>query len=206
MVEMTREALVVALEVVVLVYFLLAFGERSLRKIVKIRPHLRSKIHVVRITTEIEQEISNYLFTVALINAGLGTATGIAMYVLGMPNPVLWGVSVAILNFIPYLGSAFMLIVLSVVAILTFDTLPKAMLVPAVFLILATLEGQLVTPIVVGRRMSLNPPVIVVALMVGAWVWGVVGLLIAVPVLAMVKIVCAHTQELNSVAELLGND
>jgi predicted PurR-regulated permease PerM len=126
--------------------------------------------------------------------------------VLGMPNPVLWGVSVAILNFVPYLGSAFMLIVLSIVAILTFDDLARAMLVPAVFLVLTTLEGQLVTPIVLGRRMSLNPLVTAVALMVGAWVWGVVGLLIAVPVLATVKIFCEHTKELSPVAELLGID
>ena len=206
MVATTREALLLALEVVILLYFLLAFGETFMRKMVKIRPRLRSKVHLVTITTKIEEEISNYLLTVACINAGLGAATAIAMYALGMPNPVLWGVSAAVLNFIPYLGSAFTLVVLTVVAILTFDTLPRAMLVPAVFLTLATLEGQLVTPIIVGRRMSLNPPVIVIALMVGAWIWGVVGLLIAVPVLAMVKIVCAHTKELTSVAELLGND
>jgi len=206
MVATTRETLLLALEVFILLYFLLAFGQTFLRRLVKVRPRLRSKVHLVEITTEIEREISSYLLTVACINAGLGTATAIAMSVLGMPNPVLWGVSAAILNFIPYLGSAFMLVVLTVVAILTFDTLPRAMLVPAVFLTLATLEGQLVTPIIVGRRMSLNPPVIVIALMVGAWIWGVVGLLIAVPVLAMVKIFCTHTEELNSVAELLGND
>ena len=206
MVATTREALLVALEVVVLLYFLLAFGETFLRKLVKIRPRLRSKVRLVEITTEIEQEISNYLLTVTCINAGLGAATAIAMSLLGMPNPVLWGVAAAILNFIPYLGSAFTLVVLTIVAILTFDTLPRAMLVPAVFLTLAALEGQLVTPVVVGRRMSLNPPVIVIALMVGAWIWGVVGLLIAVPVLAIVKIICAHTHELNPVGELLGND
>ena len=206
MVATTREALLLALEVVILLYFLLAYGEIFLRKLVKIRPRLRSKVHLVTITSEIEQEISNYLLTVACINSGLGAATAIAMYALGMPNPVLWGVSAAILNFIPYLGSAFTLVVLTVVAILTFETLPRAMLVPAVFLTLATLEGQIVTPIIVGRRMSFNPPVIVFALIVGGWIWGVVGLLIAVPVLAMVKIVCTHTKELTPVAELLGND
>jgi predicted PurR-regulated permease PerM len=206
MVATTRELLLIALEAVILLYFLLAFGESFLSRLVKMRPRLRSKVRLVEIASEIEREISNYLFTVTCINAGLGLATAIAMSVLGMPNPVLWGVAAAILNFIPYLGSAFTLVVLTIVAILTFETLPRAMLVPAVFLTLATLEGQLVTPIIVGRRMSLNPPVIVIALMVGAWIWGVVGLLIAVPVLAMVKIVCTHTEELNPIADLLGND
>ena len=128
------------------------------------------------------------------------------MSLLGMPNPVLWGVLAAVLNFVPYLGSTVTLIVLTLVAILTFDTLPRALFVPAVFLGLATLEGQFVNPMIVGRRMSLSPPIIVIALMLGGWIWGVVGLLIAVPVLAVVKIYCAHNDELAPVAELLGSD
>ena len=202
----TRAALLHAVEVIVLLYFILAFGETSLRKLVRISPRLRAKIQVVKLTTEIEQEISNYLFTVACINAGLGAATAIAMSLLGMPNPVLWGVVAAVLNFVPYLGSAVTLVVLTLVAILTFDTLSGALLVPVVFLSLATVEGQFVTPIVVGRKMSMSPPAIVIALMAGAWIWGVVGLLIAVPVLAMLKIYCAHDEALSPVADLLGND
>jgi predicted PurR-regulated permease PerM len=202
----TRVAVLHALEVIVLVYFLLAFGATFVRKLVQIPAGLRSKVRIVRVTTEIEREISNYLLTISCINAGLGVATAAAMSLLGMPNPVLWGVVAAILNFVPYLGSAFTTVVLTVVAILAFDTLPRAFLVPAVFLVLATVEGQVVTPIVVGRRMELNPPVIVIALLVGAWVWGIVGLLIAVPLLAMVKIYCAHDDDLASIALLLGRD
>jgi predicted PurR-regulated permease PerM len=205
-VSTTRAALLHAVEVIILLYFILAFGESSLRKLVKLSPRLRSKIHVVDLATKIEQEISSYLFTVACINAGLGAATAIAMSVLGMPNPVLWGVVAAVLNFVPYLGSAVTLVVLTLVSILTFDTLSWALLVPVVFLSLATLEGQFVTPIVVGRKMSLSPPAIVIALMVGAWIWGAVGLLIAVPVLAMLKIYCAHDEALSPLADLLGND
>jgi len=137
---------------------------------------------------------------------GLGAATAIAMSALGMPNPLLWGVLATVLNFIPYLGSAVTLLVLTIVAVLTFDTQPRALLVPAVFLFLATMEGQFINPIIVGRRMSLNPPAIVIALMVGAWIWGVVGLLIAVPGLAIVKIYCGHDEELSPVADLLGRD
>lgn len=202
----TRTALLYAVEVIVLLYFLLAFGESTLRKLVQISPRLRAKIHVVKITAKIEEEISGYLFTVACINAGLGIATAIAMSALGMPNPVLWGVLAAVLNFVPYLGSAVTLVVLTLVAILTFETLPRALVVPAVFLFLATLEGQFINPIIVGRKMSLSPLAIVIALMAGAWIWGPVGVLIAVPVLAMAKIYCAHNEELSPVADLLGGD
>jgi len=201
-----RVAVLHAAEVIVLVYFLLAFGATFVRKLVQIPAGLRSKVRIVVVATEIEREVSNYLLTISCINAGLGLATAVSMSMLGMPNPVLWGVVAAILNFVPYLGSAFTTLVLTVVAILAFDTLPRALLVPAVFLTLATIEGQVVTPIVVGRRMELSPPVIVIALLVGAWVWGIVGLLIAVPMLAMVKIYCAHDGDLAQVALLLGRD
>jgi len=131
---------------------------------------MRAKIRVVKVATTIEREISNYLLTISCINAGLGMATGIAMAFLGMPNPVLWGVMAAVLNFVPYLGSSVTLVVLSVVAILTFDTLPRAQSAPGVFFALAALESQFVTPVIVGRRMSLSPPVIALALLVGSWI------------------------------------
>jgi predicted PurR-regulated permease PerM len=206
MVTTTQAALLHAVETVVLVYFLLAFGESSLRRLVRIPPRLRAKIHFVELTLEIEREISHYLLTIACINAGLGAATTLAMWGLGMPNPVLWGVVAAVLNFVPYLGSACTLVVLTVVAVLTFDTLGQAALVPGVFLTLAALEGQVINPIIVGRRLSLNPPAIVLALMVGGWIWGVVGLLIAVPVLVIGRIYCAHNEELAPFGELLGRD
>src|SRR6185295_1085924 len=98
------------------------------------------------------------------------------------------------------------LVVLTLVAILTFDTLPRALLAPGIFLALAALEGQFITPIIVGRRISLSPPIIAIALLIGAWVWGIVGLLIAVPVLAMVKIYCAHDEEMSSVEAILSGD
>jgi predicted PurR-regulated permease PerM len=203
---MARTLLLHALEILLLVYFILAFGGSFYRRLLKIPEGLRGKLRVVQITTEIEKEISTYLMTVSIINAGLGAATGLAMSFLGMPNPMLWGVMATVFNFVPYLGSAVTIVVLTGVAILTFPTLPQALLVPLAFLILATLEGQFVTPIVVGRRMSLSPMVIVVALLVGDWMWGVVGLLIAVPVLAILKILCSHDERLAPVAELLGQD
>jgi predicted PurR-regulated permease PerM len=160
----------------------------------------------VKIMQEIKEDVSHYLFTVACINAGLGTATAVATWLLGMPNPLLWGVMAAAFNFVPYLGSAVTLTVLAVVALITFDTLAHALLVPAVFLALATIEGQIVSPIIVGRRLSLSPLVVVIALMIGGWVWGVVGVLLAVPILVMVKIYLTHSEHLQPFAEVLGRD
>lgn len=205
-VDNTRAAFLQAIEVIVLVYFLLAFGGAFVRRLVKIPAGLRSKVRVVQFTTAMEREISVYLLTISCVNAGLGLATAFAMWLLGMPNPLLWGVVAAILNFVPYLGSSVTLVVLSVVAILAFDTLPRALLVPAVFLGLAALEGQVISPIVLGRRMALSPPVVLVALIAGGSIWGIVGLLIAVPVLAMVRIYCTHDPALAPVALLLGRE
>ena len=205
-VETTRIALLQMIEVIILLFFLLACGETFLRRLVTMQGRLRAKIHFVRVTGEIEKEVSNFLLTVTCINAGLGLATALAMWLLKMPNPLLWGMMAALLNFVPYIGSFVTLVVVTVVAILTFDPLARALAVPAVFLTLATIEGQFVTPIIVGKRMALSPLIIVVALLVGGWIWGVVGLLITVPVLAMVRIYCAHDEALSPIAELLGQD
>jgi len=206
MLSSTQAVLFHIIEIVILTYFFLAFGETFLRRLVKIPERLRAKIHVVQMTQEIEREISNYLFTIACINAGLGAATGLAMYLLHMPNPVLWGFMAAVFNFVPYLGSAVSAVVLTIVALLTFNSFAQALLVPATFLVIAIIEGQFVSPIIVGRRMALSPMVIVIALMIGGWVWGIVGLLIAVPLLVMFKIYCLHDQHLAPIGELLGRD
>ncbi|HZN03232.1 MAG TPA: AI-2E family transporter [Candidatus Polarisedimenticolia bacterium] len=205
-VRVARTLLLRILEVLLLVYFLLAFGGPFYRRLLRIPDGRRGKLRIVQITTEIQREVSSYLLTVSIINVGLGIATTLATSLLGMPNPLLWGVMATVLNFVPYLGSAVTLIVLTIVAILTYDSLARALLVPLVFLGIATIEGQLVTPIIVGRRMSLSPMVIVVALLVGDWMWGVVGMLIAVPVLAVFKILCSHDERLAPIAELLGTD
>jgi predicted PurR-regulated permease PerM len=202
----TQMTLLHAAEVLVLVYFFLAFGESFFRGLVRIPENLRAKIRVVAIATEIQHEISTLLLTLAAINTGLGTATAIAMALLGMPNPLLWGAMAAVFNFVPYLGSSVTLGVLTVVALLTFDTVARALAVPAVFLGLATLEGQFVTPIIVGKRLALSPLVIMVALLVMGWIWGVAGLLITMPVLAIVRIYCAHDEALSPVGILLGPD
>jgi predicted PurR-regulated permease PerM len=143
--------------------------------------------------------------TITLINAGLGLAVGIAMSWLGMPNPVLWGVMTGCFNFIPYLGAVSSAIILTLVALLTFDGLDRALLVPSMFMGLTTLEGFFVTPMIVGHRLTLNPVAIFIWLTFWGWLWGVPGMLLAVPLLATLKIVCDHIRPLNPVGEFLGD-
>ncbi len=162
----TQYFLVGTLSTLILLYFLLSSGDTFLRKLVRILPRLRDKVRAVEVTREIQHEIGRYFLTVGCINAALGVVTAIAMWILGMPNPALWGVLVAILNFIPYVGPTLSMITLTFAALLTFETLSQALLVPLVFVGLTLVEGQFLQPIIVGRRLALNPVLIFISLFV----------------------------------------
>jgi predicted PurR-regulated permease PerM len=127
------------------------------------------------------------------------------MYGLGMPNPILWGVMAGCFNFIPYLGAIASAIVLTLVASVTFDQLGHILLVPVVFIALNELEGMIVTPAVVGKRLSLNPVAIFIWLLLWGWLWGIPGTLLAVPLLAVIKIICDHIAPLAPIGEFLGD-
>ena len=148
--------------------------------------------------------MSSYLTTVTLINAAFGVMVGVAMYWLGMPNPVLWGVLAGVTNFIPYVGALLCMAVLAVVALVHFDTLGPALAVLAVFFVLNLVESYLLTPLVVGRQLSLNPVAVFVGVLFWGWIWGVMGALLAVPILAMAKIFCDRIEGLAPVGEFLG--
>ena len=199
----TQNLLFNGVTALILLYFLLASGDTFLRKLVHVLPRFRDKVRAVDMAHAIEQEVSHYLFTITYINVGLGLVTALAMFLLGMPNPALWGGMVALLNFIPYLGASVNLVVLTLVAILSFDSLTQAALVPITFLSLATLEGQIVTPLVLGQRLTLNPVIIFLALMLWGWMWGIPGMLIAVPFLVVLKIIANRIPALAPLAEFL---
>lgn len=186
-----------------LLYFLLAAGDLLLRKLVRVLPGMREKRIAVLIARSIEHEVSRYLFTIALINTALGMVVGGIMFLLGMPNAVLWGVMAGVLNFIPYLGPAVTIMVLTAVALFTFESLGEALLRPLAFFVLTTLEGQLITPLILGRRLMLNPVVIFISLIFWAWMWGIVGALLAVPITMILKILCDSIPPLSPIGELL---
>ncbi len=190
-------------ETLVLLYLLLASGDLFLQKFVHVMPTLRDKKRAVEISHEIQQNISNYLFTVSLINLGMGLVVGGGLYFMGVPNAAMWGMFVAVLNFVPYFGPVAGVLVLGTVGLLTFDTLGKGLLPPAWYLALHLLEANLITPILLGRRFTLNPVVIFISLIFWTWLWGVPGALLSVPILVSIKVVCDRVPAMSHVSELL---
>lgn len=193
-----------AIVVIVLLYFLLASGDLFLRKLIKVLPTFKDKKRAVEIAREMERNISTYLFTVTLINVGVGVAVGFGVWLLGMPNPVLWGVLAGVLTYIPYLGAIVGIGILGLAALLVFDDVGQALAVPAVYLVVSFVEGNFVTPMVLGRRLTLNPVVIFVGLLFWFFLWGIPGALLAVPTLAVFKIICDHVDTLAPVGEFFG--
>jgi predicted PurR-regulated permease PerM len=190
-------------ETLVLLYLLLASGDLFLQKLVHVMPTLSDKKRAVDISHEIQQNISNYLFSVTLINLGVGLLASVGLWLIGMPNPVMWGIVVAILNFVPYFGPVVGVALLAAAGILTFDTLWQGLLPPACYLALHLLEANLITPVLLGRRFTLNPVVIFISLIFWTMLWGVPGALLSVPILVSIKVVCDRVPAMSSVSELL---
>ncbi len=199
----TPEMLVSALTMLILLYFLLAYDEVFLTKLIKLMPTLSDKKRAVSIAHEIEAQVSRYLFTVTLINVGLGIAVGTAVGFLGLPNPIMWGAMVAVLNFIPYLGALTGIICMTLGAVLSFDSISYAMLFPLTYFIIATLEGNFITPFVMGRSLTLNPVLVLLSLTFWGWMWGITGIILAVPILAAFKIFCSHIEPMEPLAEFM---
>jgi predicted PurR-regulated permease PerM len=153
----------------------------------------------------VQRNVSRYLATITVINTVLGILVALTMYLLNMPNPVLWGVMVAVLNFIPYIGVLVSIVVVTFVGLLTFETALEVMLPPLALFGLNVIEGQFLTPILAGRRLALSPVAVFLSLVVMGWIWGVIGVLIAVPLLATVKLVCEEIEPLTPLATFLGD-
>lgn len=199
----TPTFLVSVISTLILVYLLLAYGGALMRQFVRMLPSVAGKRAAIRVARSFQREITRYLVVVTAMSMGLGVVSGLALYWLGMPNPVLWGVMVAVLNYVPYLGAALCLIILTPVAILSIEPLGQALLVPAVFLLLNIVEGELLTAIVVGKYFTLNPVVVFLGILFWGWLWGIVGALIAVPILVSFRIFFEHVAALRPLGDLM---
>jgi predicted PurR-regulated permease PerM len=200
----TQSFLMGALETLILLYFLLAVGDLFLQKLIKVLPQLRDKKKAVAIARETEASISTYLFTVAMVNIVLGIVVTLVMTLIGMPNALLWGALAAVAEFIPYIGATVLLGLLTMVGLVTFPTLGHALLVPGAYLAVNLIQSQFVSPMILGRRLTLNPVAILIGLVFWWWLWGVGGAFIAVPLLATFKIFCDHIESLAPIGEFLG--
>jgi predicted PurR-regulated permease PerM len=189
--------------VFVLSLFLLASGTLFYEKIVQSFTSMTQKKRALRVVYDVESEISHYLLTVAVINAGLGTVIGLGLWGLGMPNPLVWGATAALLNFLPYVGALMTILLVAVIALISFDTIAYALLAPAFVMLCDIVEGQFVTPMVVGRRLEINAVAIFIAIAFWSWLWGFVGALMAVPLLVVIKVFCDHFESLSPVGNFL---
>ncbi len=187
----------------VLLLFLLASGDMFYEKLVRVLPTLTDKKQGLTIARDIEREVSRYILTISAINTVLGALVGGGLYVLGMPNPFLWGVAAAILNFIPYLGAVTGIAVVGIISIVSFPTLGQALLAPLFYLACTVIEGQFVTPALVGRRMQINAVAVLIAVAFWGWLWGTAGIFIAIPLLIVVKIFTNHVPGLGGLQEFL---
>jgi predicted PurR-regulated permease PerM len=200
----TRTLLVGALTTVILLFFLLTSGDLFLRRLVEILPTLTNKKQAVDISREIESNISRYLVTISMMNAGVGITTGIAAYFCGLSDPVLWGAVAFFLNYVPILGPLTGVAVLFLAGLLTFDTIWQAALPAGIYLAIHFVEGEAVTPILLARHFTLNPVLVIIALVFWYWLWGVAGALLAVPMLATFKIICDRVRPLMALGHFLG--
>jgi predicted PurR-regulated permease PerM len=201
----TTQVLVAAiLEIVILLYFLLAGGDLFLQKFIKVLPHSGDKRKAVEIARATEAAVSAYLSTALFVNVSEGIVVALLLWALKMPSPALWGVMVAAVEFVPYLGALAGVVILGVAGLTTFDSVGHALLVPGSFLAVNLIQANLVTPMLLGHRLTLNPVAIFIGLTFFFWIWGVAGAFLAVPLLATLKIFCDNIGSLAALGEFLG--
>ena len=196
--------LAILIVVHVLAFFLLLYGARLLKKLVDMIPGVQEKQNVVEIAAEIEQTAARYFASVTLINVGLGVSVWISVGLLGLPHPLLWGVAAFLLHYIPFVGATGGIIAMTLVSLIHFDSVWYAFLPPLAYILCAAIEGNLATPLFLGRWLILNPIAIVLAFLVWSYLWGVAGTLLAVPILATFKIFCDRIGPLKNVGAFLG--
>lgn len=189
---------------VVSAFFLLLDGDSLLDRLFHLSPAFNPRRRASTLVSEVGQRMSQYLRAVTCINLGLGAAIALAFWIIGMPNPVLWGGLAAVLTYIPYLGPAVGIVLVALASFVTFPTAATAALPPLVYFALASLEGNFVTPLILGRSFRISPLVVFVWLSLWVWLWGVSGAILAVPMLMLIKIVCEESPSLSGVGYFLG--
>jgi predicted PurR-regulated permease PerM len=191
------------LETVLVLFFLLLSGDTFLRRFVEILPRFSDKRQAIEISQQIEHDISGYLITITIMNAAVGLATALAMWLCGLGDPILWGAVAFLLNYVPILGPMTGLVTFTLAGLLTVDTLWGALLPAALYLVIHLVEGETITPMLLARRFTLNPVLVILALIFWYWMWGVPGAILAVPMLAITKIVCDRIRMLAAFGHFL---
>ncbi|MEZ6132478.1 MAG: AI-2E family transporter [Planctomycetaceae bacterium] len=191
----------------VLTFFFLAKGESLIDRIGR-GMHIASSTSTVSGESAIafvEKSVSRYLLTVTVINSCLGICVALALWIIGVPNAMLWGVMATLLNFLPYIGGLIGAGVVSLVSLFAFDSIAYAALAPVAYLLLTAVEGNFVTPSILGRSMSLNPLIVILSLTYWTWLWGAAGAILAVPLLAIFVSACRQFDGTRQLAVMLSD-
>jgi predicted PurR-regulated permease PerM len=199
----TQHAASELFETVLVLFFLLISEDLFLRRLVEIMPRFKDKRQVVDLSQQIENNVSAYLATITFMNATVGVATAIIMWLCGVSNPVLWGVIAFLLNFVPIMGPFFGIAIFLFQGLLVMPSLWRAVLPAALYFIVHLIEGETVTPMLLARRFTLNPVLVVISLIFWFWMWGVPGAILSVPMLAIAKIICDGIKPLNALGHFL---
>ena len=184
------------LETVLVLFFLLVSGDTFLRRLVEILPRFKDKRQAVDISQQIESDVSAYLFTITIMNLAVGVATGTVMAICGVGDPVLWGTVAFLLNYIPILGPMIGVVVFLLAGLLSIDSLWAAFLPAGLYLLIHLVEGETVTPMLLARRFTINPVLVILSLVFWYWMWGVPGAVLSTPMLAISKIICDRVRPL----------
>ncbi len=187
----------------VFLFFLLASGDLFYQKLIRSMPTLADKKRALHIAHDIERELSRYLFTITMINASLGIAVGTLLWWVDMPTPVIFGALAMLLNFIPYIGALIGMAIVGVIALAEFGSLAEALVPVLLYLACTTVEGQLVTPTIVGRRLEMNAAAVFLSVALWGWIWGIVGMFLAVPVMVAIKVFASYVEPLAPFGDFL---
>jgi predicted PurR-regulated permease PerM len=188
---------------VLFLFFLLVSGDIFLLRFIEIMPHFGSKRQVVEISQQIELDISAYLITITIMNAAVGIAMALTMWLTGAGDPIFWGTVAFLLNYVPILGTVVGVLIFLFAGLLTIETLWQALLPVGLYLAFHVIEGETVTPMLLAKRFTLNPVLVVVSLVFWLWMWGVPGVILSVPMLAIAKIVCDRVRPLAAFGHFL---
>ena len=186
-----------------LLFFILASGDMFYEKIVHNVSSFKDKRRAVRIFRDIEGKLSRYFFTITIINAGLGLVIAAAMWAMGMPHPYLFGLFAFVFNFVPYLGAIAGVALATVIGIVTFDQVSTALLAGLVYFACTSFEGQFVTPYAVGRSLKLNTVVVFIAVAFWGWLWSIIGMIVAMPILIALRAFSEHIPSLRGLGDFL---
>ncbi len=190
-------------ETLLILFFMLISGDKFLRRFVEILPRFSDKKQAIEITQQIERDISAYLATITIMNALVGLATTLIMWGCGIEDPILWGTIAFLLNYVPIIGPVLALISFAGVGLLSINNLGLGLLPAGLYFIVHLIEGETVTPLLLARRFTINPVLVILSLIFWYWMWGVTGAILSTPMLAIFKIICDRVDNLKPLGHVI---